>query len=56
MKWEYTVTIISIEPSIAKLAGHLDRYGKDGWELVAVVGKIAFFKRPTGLDRELAND
>lgn len=41
MKWEYrTRKIESIE--------QMNEYGQEGWELVAVSGDIAFYKRPVG--------
>jgi hypothetical protein len=52
--WEYAVHAMSLYPSI-NAAGELNRYGRDGWELVSMAEArneqghkytVAIFKRP----------
>ena len=41
-KWEY-VTVPLLVHATKQI---LDNWGDDGWELVAVVDNVAYFKRP----------
>ena len=53
MKWEYLIAILPFE-EIDEAQRVLDRHGRDGWELVAVIPKVgagkswsqAFLRRP----------
>ena len=49
-KWEYKVEYIDsvLNEDTAKIAGHLNVFGEDGWELVAAWPEMQrfFFKRP----------
>ena len=49
-KWEYKVEYIAsvLNENTAKIAGHLNLFGEDGWELVTAWPEMHryFFKRP----------
>lgn len=44
-KWQYDIYYLGSMWDEAKVLEVLDSYGKDGWELVSVDRKIAYFKR-----------
>lgn len=43
-KWEYLAVGTHSEQNSATV--HVNQFGKDGWELVAVDASLCFFKRP----------
>jgi hypothetical protein len=49
-KWEYKVEYIAstLKEDTVKIAGHLNEFGEEGWELVAAWPEMHryFFKRP----------
>lgn len=55
MKWEYK--IVEPDESIEVLEDaieHLNRHGREGWELVQVIEGNSFFKRPVQPPREIS--
>jgi len=48
MKWEYLTRSIAWENADPILDVALDEMGEENWELVAVAGNIAYFRRPKG--------
>ncbi len=55
-KWEYYVTdeLLDVEPIYG--VELLDKLGREGWELVAIYGGIAYLKRPVPSFQENQGD
>lgn len=49
-KWEYIIWRATTEMEVCHQANALDNYGREGWELTAVIRELAwnyyYFKRP----------
>lgn len=47
MKWEYLYTYFDLSEGLyTNYIEYLNMYGKEGWELVCIIGKYTVFKRP----------
>ena len=44
MIWEYEVELL--KGTTHQVRAVLDKFGRDGWELVSIIGSMAYFKKP----------
>lgn len=42
--WEYDVELL--KGTTHQVRAVLDKFGRDGWELVSIIGSMAYFKKP----------
>jgi hypothetical protein len=53
MRWEYSIQVMEsmkkwLKSPATRIIEQMNKYGQEEWELVAVSGDIAYYKRPVG--------